>query len=209
MDGLEATQIIRKEEAAFRRTRVPIVAMTAHAMPGDRDRCIAAGMDGYVMKPIRADLLFRAIEDTPAAPANAEVFADAASSLIDLSAANAAVNGDRRLLRQIMEAFLEEGPTLLDRFQTAWNAQRWADARRLAHTLKGSFQTFGARTAAEIAQLLENAARQSAPLEGPDGLDELRRQSESVFAELRRYLNLPLNGGNMKAIEPQTSTVQP
>jgi len=188
---------------------VPIVAMTAHAMPGDRDRCIAAGMDGYVMKPIRADLLFRAIEDTPAAPANAEVFADAASSLIDLSAANAAVNGDRRLLRQIMEAFLEEGPTLLDRFQTAWNAQRWADARRLAHTLKGSFQTFGARTAAEIAQFLENAARQSAPPQGPDGLDELRRQSESVFAELQRYLNLPLNGGNMKAIEPQTSTVQP
>ncbi|MFO0918023.1 MAG: response regulator [Planctomycetaceae bacterium] len=205
MDGLEATQVIRKEEAAFRRGRVPIIAMTAHAMPGDRDRCVAAGMDGYVMKPIRADLLFRAIEETPAAPPHAEVFASPTSTVIDLSAANAAVNGDRRLLQQIMEAFLEEGPTLLSRLRSAWQEQQWPEARRLAHTLKGSFQTFGAAAAGETAQSLELSARQSAPVTDPDALGNLTRQSESVFAELRRYLNLPPNGGNMTASNYPTS----
>lgn len=205
MDGLEATQVIRKEEAAFRRARVPIIAMTAHAMPGDRDRCVSAGMDGYVMKPVRADLLFRAIEDAPSSPASANAFASAGTSAIDLGAANAAVNGDRRLLREIMEAFLEEGPTLLDRFQGAWQSGRWSDARRLAHTLKGSLQTFGAAAAAETAQFLENAAKSSTPLSDGTAIERLFRQSEMVFSELRGYLNSPPRSGTMIEAERLTS----
>ena len=61
MDGFEATAIIREQEKSGAK-HIPIIAMTAHAMVGDRDRCLAAGMDDYVSKPINADDLFAAIE---------------------------------------------------------------------------------------------------------------------------------------------------
>jgi CheY-like chemotaxis protein len=63
MDGLEATQAIRERESLTGRPRIPIIAMTAYAMAGDRDRCLEAGMDGYVSKPINAQELFEAIEN--------------------------------------------------------------------------------------------------------------------------------------------------
>ena len=168
MDGLEATRVIRREEAAFRRPRRPIIAMTAHAMPGDRERCLSAGMDGYVMKPIRAELLFRAIEETPEAtdtlPSSA---AEPTNRAINLEASLQSVNDDRELLREIIEAFLSEGASLLDRLPAAVSERRWKDARRLAHTLKGSFLTFGATDAAEAAQALEvDAAAERAPAPG-------------------------------------------
>jgi CheY-like chemotaxis protein len=61
MDGLEATQRIRAHEHAERRPRMPIVALTANAMKGDRERCLAAGMDDYLSKPLRSDQLFATI----------------------------------------------------------------------------------------------------------------------------------------------------
>jgi CheY-like chemotaxis protein len=67
MDGFEATEAIRKKEGATGR-HLPIVAMTAHAMRGDRERCLAAGMDGYVSKPIIAEELFRVVEKVISAP---------------------------------------------------------------------------------------------------------------------------------------------
>ena len=63
MDGLEATQAIRTRESLIGRPRIPIIAITAHAMAGDRDRCLEAGMDGYVSKPLNAQELFEIIEN--------------------------------------------------------------------------------------------------------------------------------------------------
>jgi len=63
MDGLEATQAIRTRESLIGRPRIPIIAITAHAMAGDRDRCLEAGMDGYVSKPLNAQELFEVIEN--------------------------------------------------------------------------------------------------------------------------------------------------
>ena len=203
MDGLEATRVIRKEEPAFGQPRVPIVAMTAHAMPGDRERCLAAGMDDYVRKPIRADALFRALEDATAMDVAALVAdleaeeQNGADSLIDLSTSLAAVNHDQELLRQVMEAFLEEAPVQLQRLQAAWSAGQWTDARRFAHTLKGGLLTFGADDVAQLARTLELSTQSSTPPDDPPELPELNRQTRLVLAELQRYLNSPANDGTM------------
>jgi CheY-like chemotaxis protein len=197
MDGLEATRFIRREEMAFRRSRTPIIAMTAHAMTGDRERCLAAGMDDYVMKPIRADLLFRALEDVPLSTAERGGIDAPGDSLIDLSAARAAVNDDPVLLSQVAEAFLDEGPALLEQLQSAFKRGEWKDARRLAHTLKGSLLTFGARTVAEAAQALESSAKAETPVSDAAALATFIEETQSVLAELRRYLNSPHKSGNM------------
>jgi two-component system, sensor histidine kinase and response regulator len=73
MDGFDATMRIRAREQGGR--RIPVIALTAHAMEGDRERCLAAGMDGYVSKPIRADALFASLAEHTAAPGAAGVSA--------------------------------------------------------------------------------------------------------------------------------------
>ena len=197
MDGLEATRVIRKEDAAFRRPAVPIIAMTAHAMPGDRERCLAAGMDAYVMKPIRADVLFRAIEESGPVAVEKREPAVPADQATDMSVAMAAVNGDQKLLREIIGSFLSEGPALLEGLRTATSAERWKEARRMAHTLKGNFLTFGAPAAAELAQTAEVSAKLERLPEDPAVLEKLTRRTQSVLSELRRYLNSPAKSGNM------------
>lgn len=201
MDGLEATRVIRREEAAFRRPRVPIIAMTAHALPGDRERCLSAGMDGYVMKPIRADLLFRAVEETHPATAERPDPDGSAGRSANLADAVAAVNGDRSLLRDIIVTFLTEGPALLENLQAAVSERRWKEARRLAHTLKGSFLTFGARAAAETAQAVEIAAKSERPADDPAAVATLTKHTQSVLAELRRYLNSPAKSGTISRVD--------
>jgi CheY-like chemotaxis protein len=194
MDGLEATRVIRREEAAFRRSRTPIIAMTAHAMPGDRERCLGAGMDGYVMKPIRADHLFRSIEEAPFVAPDAPT--GGTSSAVNLATALASANGDDRLLRDIMRTFLSEGPLLLDQLQSAWRERRWNDAQRAAHTLKGGFLTFGAAQAADLAQALEIDAASGRPSD-PVAAGNFLELARSVLSDLSRYLNSSDKSGNM------------
>ena len=100
MDGFEATAAIRRREAGTGR-RIPIVAMTAHAMKGDRERCLEAGMDGYVAKPIRADELRLAIDEVLPLPGGAALSREGVVALF---------GGDESLFREIAQLFLEDGP---------------------------------------------------------------------------------------------------
>ncbi len=157
MDGLEATALIRRKELSGGR-RLPIIAMTAHAMKGDRERCLAAGMDGYVSKPIEAAELFRVLEGadgpdtpavTPATPADA----------IDWRRALAHVAGDEEILSSVIAVFLEEWPRWRRDFRQALDGGDAAGVRRTAHTVKGSLSTLGARAAFEAAERLEMLGR--------------------------------------------------
>ena len=110
LDGLAATAAIRAQEQT-QGTHVPIIAMTAHAMRGDRERCLAAGMDGYVTKPIKAADLTAAIAQLlPAAP---QPPTPAGTPPVDVSAALRSVEGDQGLLEDLFEAFQQDYPKQL------------------------------------------------------------------------------------------------
>jgi PAS domain S-box-containing protein len=165
LGGFEATRLLRARERAGGR-RVPVIALTAHAMKGDRERCLAAGMDGYVSKPIRAPELFAELEAVlkPAAAAAATASpggpggageAPGIEQVMDVQEALEHVGGDRELLRELAGVFRSEAPGMLAAVREALAAGDATRLKRAAHTLKGSAGTFGARTAFEAAFRVE------------------------------------------------------
>ena len=184
MDGFEATRRIRERERTTGE-HVPIVAMTAHAMKGDRERCLEEGMDGYISKPLQPSELFEAVESL-AGGGRAEI--PPAAALFDPSLALRSVGGDRGLLGEIIDAYLEDCPRLTAELAEAIKRGDRAVARRAAHTLKGSLATLGACEASRIAQRVETLAE-----EGTGGLStpqaELLASLDRlapVLAEFRR-----------------------
>ena len=183
MSGLEATAVIRERER-FAGARIPIIAMTAHAMEGDREKCLAAGMDHYVTKPIEQRKLFEAVESfgkpaLPEAAANMNANVTDNNLSFDPAVVLERVDGDRELLREIGGLFLQDAPRLLADIR---NAVIRADALALehaAHTLKGSVGNFGARLAFDTAMALEQMGRQG----------DFARAHES-FALLEQQVNL-------------------
>lgn len=151
LDGLQACREIREWEQATGE-HVPIMAMTAHAMKGDRERCLEAGMDGYVAKPIRAADLATAIR---------QVFHDETTEgAIDGSALLVNLDDDRELLRKLVDTFTAESHDQLARISRAIERRDSEALRLTAHSVKGSLGNFVATRACQLAQELENAGRQ-------------------------------------------------
>ncbi|MEO8494415.1 MAG: PAS domain-containing protein [Planctomycetota bacterium] len=161
MDGFEATKAIRLAEQMTGRHQ-PIIAMTAHAMAGDRDLCLGAGMDEYVSKPIRVHELMdklaivlgnrrpSAVEATESSPAP-----DA--STVDWDAVLEGLMGDRALLRECVEACLLELPRFMKAIRDAIGQNDSEALNRAAHSLKGSISFLDVSAATRSAQLLEVA----------------------------------------------------
>jgi CheY-like chemotaxis protein len=153
MGGFEATACIRAREAGTD-VHTRIVAMTAHAMSGDRERCLAAGMDGYLAKPINQTLLFEVVErgsrghEAPAIePPQAAAFNRA--ELIER------LGGDATLLKDVIRLFLDDCPLRLTAIKQAVDQQDADLIRTTAHALKGAAGTMSARRVFEAAQTLE------------------------------------------------------
>jgi signal transduction histidine kinase/DNA-binding response OmpR family regulator len=156
MGGFEATEAIRVLERE-RGAHTPIVAMTAHAMKGDRERCLAAGMDEYLTKPLDAKQLSLFVEQMAAgrAPAPAD---DKPASAIPLPVL-ARVGGDRELLAEISRLFVDDAPRHLHRIRQALD-QRDGDAlRRAAHGLRGAAANFDADGVVAAARTLEEIGK--------------------------------------------------
>jgi PAS domain S-box-containing protein len=161
MDGFEATACIRAREAASGQ-HIRIIALTAHAMKGDRERCLAAGMDGYVSKPIDEAQLLRAIRQVarrvPAGAPGQEPPAEAAGpQVLDRPALLQRVGGDRTLLRQVIELFLNGSTRYVATMREALAAGDTSRLCRAAHTLKGSAAGLGALGVMEAARRVEAA----------------------------------------------------
>jgi CheY-like chemotaxis protein len=189
MDGLEATREIRRREDGTGQ-HIPIIAMTAHAMPGDEDRCIAAGMDHYVAKPVKPDVLQAALArwSRPAerrAPATAGV---AAAAVFDPDRLDELAGSDTNFRREILSDFLTLAPDLLARIDSALAAGDARDVEKASHSLKGSSRTLGAGGLGAICEELEGLGRAGA-------LDAARgalARAHDELARLRAALGLYL-----------------
>ncbi len=200
MDGLEATRTIRSFEADVG-GHMPIVAMTAQAMKGDRERCLEAGMDGYLMKPVRSKDLFQTVADVMAnvrrehgqrttdvwensqavtpAPHATEGSADSTHGEgdHDWSTALEAVDGDVDLLVVVMEAFLEESPKWFRNIRTAGETNDAKLLQRTGHTIKSGLRTLGFDDSVDTAFELEERGKQ----QRWDGVDEIVNRLEVAF----------------------------
>lgn len=179
MDGLEATTAIRAAETTGK--HIPILAMTAHAMKGDRERCLSAGMDGYLSKPIRIEELKEAIThiENAATASQSYVYGEEPSflaigrveSLLD------GVMGDRALLAEMAELWLIDSEKQMSQIGIGFEHGDCPMIQRAAHALKGSVGTFLATSAYEAAKELEIVAKNG-------NLDGARRAFATLSARI-------------------------
>jgi CheY-like chemotaxis protein len=157
LDGIQVTQRVRKKEQNSGR-HLPIVAMTAHAMMGDRERCLASGMDDYVSKPIQAEELCRvvnALHERNATVAKKPPEMEYSGPPIDLEAALARLDGDRALFSEVGAMFIQDSFRQLAELRNAIDQADADKLTRTAHALKGSLGYFEAVPACAAAKKLE------------------------------------------------------
>ncbi len=196
LDGLSTATAIREREPA-RGTHIPILAMTAYAMKGDRDRCLDAGMDDYVSKPIRSEELCAAIarlaggksEAAPRPSVNGSPV-DQLRQLVAWDEALSYVGDDVDLLRDLTGTFLEECPSWLANLDAALNRNDPPAVQEAAHPFKNSLQLLGAKAAGDLVYRLEKMGRDQ-KLEGADDLRKaLEVELKKLLPALRRFASV-------------------
>ncbi|MEX0819223.1 MAG: response regulator [Pirellulaceae bacterium] len=212
MNGYEATAAIRRAEQDSGR-RIPIVAMTAEAMKGDREKCLAAGMDDYISKPFDPAELRRVIEAAPpgvlaaSAPPPDSLPVPADRAVADAAASNQAaaappaeadgsilnwqhaldvVGGDEKMACNLATLFLDEGPRLVEELSRSLAARDAATLRRCAHTLKSAAGYFGGEPIVETAERLESLGRDKQLDPAPPLVEQLSTDIDRLVALLRQ-----------------------
>jgi len=199
MDGVEATRRIRSQWPADRQPR--IIALTAHALHGDRERFLAGGMDDYLSKPIEGEELMRALSqcgkpagETPDGPRETRIAREAEEGGDNairgqvLAQLRLVLGSDAEaMLPEFIQGFLHSGDELVEQMKLAAAQGQPRDLERAAHTLKSTSATLGIQTLAELAGQLE----QRAAAGGMDGTAELVARIDAEYAGARIQLQGP------------------
>lgn len=189
MDGLEAARAIR---ALPGRERLPLIAMTANAMQQDRERCLVAGMNDHIAKPIEPTLLLQTLQHWIAPPAGGALPGVALPrnlAGLDVAATLLRLGGREGLYAKVLKTFAAQQADSATEIRTALRSGRLADAQRAAHGLRGAAASIGAVRVAEGASTIEGALAARAPADMVEGLVEmLGRDLALVVDDLRRRL---------------------
>jgi len=181
MGGFDATAEIRAAERVSG-GHVPIVALTAHAMSGDRERCLAAGMDAYLSKPIDRLQLFEVVEHAPAVAPPA--VADSPLQTIDRQALMDRLGGDESLALEVIDLFRQDCPGAIARILEAIESGNAGALQTAAHALKGAAGNLSATAVSAAARALE-VMGQSGNVSGAQAaLAELEHEIARLFASL-------------------------
>jgi PAS domain S-box-containing protein len=205
MDGIKTTAIIRDREKGIG-IRVPIIAVTAAAMAGDRERCLAAGMDAYIPKPISVEVLFDTIEeqtgiakqqlvDEPqtgdkrtSRTTSSDTGKDLHSDLVDFETAQSNIPGGRAGLMKTCRLFLKENSRLISGLEIALASSDTTEAKRLAHTLHGSAKILNANKLADVSLEMEKFAEKESLEKAQILLPRLLTVAEETLHEITNFI---------------------
>ncbi len=185
MDGFEATAAIRQAEE-FSGNHLPIIAMTAHAMQGDRDRCLKVGMDAYIAKPVQGDELIEMVERVSVTAFQEKVMPSASVPVFDRQEALGRFQGDDGLLAELAELFLKDSPRQVAEIRSAIQREDFPGIERAAHSLKGSVVNFAARHSVDAALKLEKSANRGDLAECQSLCSVLEQELDNLRVELLR-----------------------
>jgi two-component system sensor histidine kinase/response regulator len=183
MDGLAATVAIRESEKR-NGTHLPIFAMTAHAMKGDREQCLAAGMDGYMTKPVSFSEIQQTLEAVAAERRTAAP--PVITTSWDKGAALNRVEGDEELLKDICRIFLEESPKLMTQLQQAVAQEDAEGVSRAAHSIKGESGYLGAANVSQMAKQLETMGRDCELSQAPPVFEQLQKEMAGLISAIQQ-----------------------
>ncbi len=199
MDGILATKSIREREKSTQR-HIPIIAMTAHAMKGDRARCIAAGMDGYVTKPINLEEVTAAIlaalhiaPEPDTRPSRRGEILEISEACWDMSKTLEQLGGDETLLQEVMDIFLEQAPKHLAALRLAVAQGQAERVETTAHTLKGELGYLGIPAISQRASEIEEIGRSKNVSRATSLLPQFEADITGLFRAIRSAKACPWN----------------
>jgi len=207
MDGYRATTEIRRQQSAGRLHHFPIIALTANAIEGDREKCLTTGMDDYLAKPIKAKDLVNIIElwlgnsksirsrnnlsELEQSNNQDSIDPDALASIRSLE-----VDYGDELLKQVISTYLDNSSKLMQALEQAWSIGDLKAIRMTSHTLKSSSSQVGAHSLAELFRNVENEARNDIYDVSGQALVAIKQQFLQACKTLKSYLDsLPINSG--------------
>jgi CheY-like chemotaxis protein/HPt (histidine-containing phosphotransfer) domain-containing protein len=193
MNGFVATRIIRDPETTGLRHDIPIIAMTAHALKGDRERCLEAGMDDYVSKPVTAEALREVLEKHLRADEGIRTTVldtgHAETTPVQIERIQEITDGDLEFEQELIESYLSDTRRRLAELESALQEKNTEEVQRQAHTIKGSSANAGATGLQEIARRMELVDAAETPGMALELLKDLTSEFERVNKYLQSYLD--------------------
>ena len=202
MDGFEATRAIRSADSKVKNRNVPVIAMTAHALKGDRERCIAAGMDDYIPKPITPGSVSGVVDrwlvngvkesgesdeivETPPAVIDRSATAEPEEPVFDRAGFVSRLMDDEDLALAVIGAFLDDIPSQIEILRVCIEKSDDEGTARQAHTIKGAAANVGGNAMSAVAAMMESAAKEGDTRKTAGLLPDLDRQFESLREAMR------------------------